>query len=68
MFATHAVQSTYRYQYRGDNLLLARVNLLLTNTEHLRARWQRVPTKEELQPIATIISWNLWDMDRIEPV
>ena len=62
-FATHAVQSTYGYEYQGDNLLLARVNLLLTYTEHLQARWQRKPTKEELQPIANIISWNLWQMD-----
>ena len=62
-FATHAVQSTYGYEYQGDNLLLARVNLLLTYAEHLQARCQRKPTKEELQPIATIISWNLWQMD-----
>ena len=62
-FATHAMQSTYGYEYQGDNLLLARVNLLLTYAEHLQARWQRKPTKEELQPIANIISWNLWQMD-----
>ena len=62
-FATHAVQSTYGYEYQGDNLLLARVNLLLTYAEHLQARWQRKPTKEALQPIANIISWNLWQMD-----
>ena len=62
-FATHAVQSTYGYEYQGDNLLLARVNLLLTYAEHLQARWQRKPTEEELQAIANIISWNLWQMD-----
>lgn len=62
-YATHAVQSTYGYEYQGDNLLLARVNLLLTYAEHLQARWQRKPTKEELQPIAKIISWNVWQMD-----
>lgn len=62
-YATHAVQSTYGYEYQGDNLLLARVNLLLTYAEHLQARWQRKPTKEELQPIANIVSWNVWQMD-----
>ena len=62
-YATHAVQSTYGYEYQGDNLLLARVNLLLTYAEHLQARWQCKPTKEELQPIANIISWNVWQMD-----
>ena len=43
--------------------MLARVNLLLTYAEHLQTRWQRKPAKEELQPIANIISWNLWQMD-----
>ena len=62
-YAAHAVQSTYGYEYQGDNLLLARVNLLLTFAEHLQARWQRKPTEEELQTIAKIISWNLWQMD-----
>lgn len=62
-YATHAVQSTYGYEYQGDNLLLARVNLLLTYAEQLQARWQRKPTEEELQAIANIISWNLWQMD-----
>ena len=62
-YATHAVQSTYGYEYQGDNLLLARVNLLLTYAEHLQARWQRKPTKEALQPIANIIAWNVWQMD-----
>lgn len=62
-YATHAVQSTYGYEYQGDNLLLARVNLLLTYAEHLQARWQHEPTKEELQPIAKIIAWNIWQMD-----
>ena len=62
-YATHAVQSTYGYEYQGDNLLLARVNLLLTYAEHLQARWQCKPAKEELQAIATIISLNLLQMD-----
>lgn len=62
-YATHAVQSTYGYEYQGDNLLLARVNLLLTYAEHLQARWQRKPTKEEMRSIAKIIAWNIWQMD-----
>lgn len=62
-YATHAVQSTYGYEYQGDNLLLARVNLLLTYAEYLQARWQCKPTKEELQTIANIIAWNVWQMD-----
>ena len=61
----YAIEESNRIEKpdQGDNLLLARVNLLLTYAEHLQARWQRKPTKEELQPIANIISWNLWQMD-----
>ena len=59
-FATHAVQSTYGYEYQGDNLLLVRINLLLTYAEHLQARWQRKPTEEEMQPIAKIITSGRW--------
>ena len=60
-YATHAVQSTYGYEYQGDNLLLARVNLLLTYAEHLQARWQRKPNRRgaashrqhyQLEPVA----------------
>ena len=62
-WAIRAVQATYGYEYQGDNLLLARTNLLLTVTEHLQARWHRPPTTKELHTIANIIAWNVWQMD-----
>lgn len=40
-YATHAVQSTYGYEYQGDNLLLARVNLLLTYGRDLKLSDQK---------------------------
>ncbi|MBQ8971654.1 MAG: restriction endonuclease subunit M, partial [Clostridia bacterium] len=39
-----AFQSAYGYEYQGDNLLLARINLLMTFVEYLQDRWQRQPT------------------------
>lgn len=63
VWCERAFQSVYGYEWQGDNLLLARVNLLLTFTEYLEDRWKRQATNKELQKIATIISWNFWQMD-----
>lgn len=62
-WAVRALQATYGYEYQGDNLLLARANLLLTFTEHLQARWRRPATTKELKTAANIITWNVWQMD-----
>lgn len=62
-WVVRAFQSSYGYEFQGDNLLIARINLLLTFCEYLEARWEREPKQNELQRIATIISWNLWQMD-----
>ena len=58
-----AYQSTYGYEFQGDNLLIARVNLLMTFEEYLEDRWKRKPTIKEYQNIANIITWNIWQMD-----
>ena len=62
-WAICAFQSVYGYEFQGDNLLLARINLLLTFVEYLDAKWHRKPTNPELRKIANIISWNIWQMD-----
>lgn len=58
-----AYQSTYAYEFQGDNLLLARENLLYTYIDNIRFKLHREPTLRELKAIAIIISWNLWQMD-----
>lgn len=58
-----AFQSTYGYEFQGDNLLIARVNLLMTFEEALWARWQRKPTAGEYRQIIRAIVWNAWQMD-----
>ena len=60
-----AYQATYGYEFQGDNLLIARVNLLMTFEEYLRARWRRKPTAQEYRAIIRTIAWNLWQMDGI---
>lgn len=62
-WTARAFQSTYGYEFQGDNLLLARENLLYTFIDNIRFKLHREPTLRELKRIATIISWNLWQMD-----
>lgn len=58
-----AFQSVYGYEFQGDNLLIGRINLLMTFVEYYQDRWNEQPTVEELKKVANIISWNLWQMD-----
>ncbi len=58
-----AFQSIYGYEFQGDNVLIARVNLLMTFEEYLEDRWKRKPTAKEYRKILNIIAWNIWQMD-----
>ena len=58
-----AFQSTYGYEWQGDNLLLARENLLYTFIDYYEARYKCAPEITALKDFAEIISWNLWQMD-----
>ena len=60
-----AFQSVYGFEFQGDNLLLARINLIDTYVEYVQDRWNRKPDTRELRRIANIISWNFWQMDGI---
>ena len=62
-WATEAVKSTYGYEYQGDSLLLARINVLLTFVEYYERRFDEDVEKRVLNKLANIISWNLWQMD-----
>jgi hypothetical protein len=62
-FASAAIQSCYGYEYQGDNVFVARVNILLTFSDFLEYAWKRKPTLDELKSIADIVSWNIWQMD-----
>lgn len=64
-WTTRAFQSVYAYEFQGDNLLLARENLLNTFVDNIHFKLCREPTLWELKRIATIISWNAWQMDGI---
>lgn len=65
-FAFRALESVYGFEYQGDNLLIARVNVLMTFMDAVQERWQREPTVPELKRAAEIISWNIWQMDGLK--
>ena len=62
-WALRAFQSVYGYEFQGDNLLIARINLLNTYVDYMEARLARKPTDAELRKIANVIVWNFWQMD-----
>jgi hypothetical protein len=62
-WAERAFQSSYGYEFQGDNLLIARINLLFTFVEYYELRFHENPNKKLLERITTIICWNFWQMD-----
>lgn len=62
-WSQRAFESVYGFEYQGDNLLLARENLLATYADYMLDNLHRKPTEPELVTIAKIISWNIWQMD-----
>jgi hypothetical protein len=65
-WARKAFQTTYGYEWSGDNLLLARQNLLFTFFDWYIERFGRLPEDDKVEEIAEIISWNIWQMDGIK--
>lgn len=63
-----AFQSVYGYEFQGDNLLIARENLLMTFIDYYEYRFGFMPSSELLLKIAEIISWNFWQMDGLKMV
>ena len=63
-----AVQSIYGYEWAGDNVLLARENLLYTLIDYYAAKFKEQMDIEALEMFAEIISWNIWQMDGLKAV
>ena len=61
--ALDALRATYGFEYQGDNLIIARINVLETFHEHLHDRWGATANQEEIDQAASIVSWNFWQMD-----
>lgn len=61
-----AFESVYGYEYQGDNLLIARINMLLTFTDYYEERWKKEPDDKLLNDVAKRIVWNIWQMDGLK--
>ena len=62
-WAIKAIQSCYGFEFQGDSLLIARINVLLSFCEYHMDRWNTIPSDEDIRLVAEIASWNLWQMD-----
>ena len=66
--AQKAYKSIYGYEWQGDNIVLARENLLYTFVDYYKAKFGKDPELRSLLYIAYIISWNIWQMDGLKGV
>lgn len=65
-WTTWAFKSVYAFDWQGDNVLLARENLLFSFIDYYLDRFSVMPAINVLTEIATIISWNVWQMDGLK--
>ena len=65
-WAKTAFKSVYGFDWQGDNVLLARENLLRTFIDYYAQKFDNFPIVEYLIEIAEIISWNVWQMDGLK--
>lgn len=67
-YAIEATKSIYGYDWQGDNVLLARENLLYTFADFYFDKFGVPAVPEYLKQIAEILSWNIFQMDGLKYV
>lgn len=67
-WAKIAFQTSYGYEWQGDNLLIARENLLYTFIDYYKDKFKKKPTLDLQKDIAEIIVWNIFQMDGLRYV
>ena len=65
-WAKRAYEATYGYEFQGDNLLLARENLLYTFIDFYKHHFGKQPNLNQIKQIANILAWNIWQMDGLK--
>lgn len=61
-----AYESVYGFEFQGDNLFFARLNLVQTFIDYYIGRFRKEPTYKMIDKITNIVSWNLWQMDGLK--
>lgn len=67
-WAKIAFQSSYGYEWQGDNLLIARENLLYTFIDYYEDKFKETPNIDSQREFAEIIVWNIFQMDGLKYV
>ena len=65
-WADRAVKSVYGFDWQGDNVLLARENVLFTVAEHFLYKFNSELPVQDLLGFAKVIAWNIWQMDGLK--
>lgn len=65
-WTVRAFQASYGFEYQGDNLFFARVNLVQTFIDYYQERFEKIPDITKIREIAKIVSWNIWQMDGLK--
>lgn len=60
------MKSIFGYEWQGDNLLIARENILYTYIDNYKYKFKKNPDLELVEKIAKIISWNIFQMDGVK--
>lgn len=67
-WAKRALQSVYGYEWQGDNVLLARENLLFSMADYYEKKFKNSMPEKYFKEFAKIIVWNIWQMDGLKYV
>jgi len=67
-WAKEAFKASYGYDWQGDNVLLARENLLYSFIDYYKAKFKQSPSLRVQEEFAEIISWNIFQMDGLKYV
>lgn len=67
-WAEIAAKNIYGFDWQGDNVFLARENILISIAEHYEDKYAKKLSIENLMKFAYIISWNIWQMDGLKGV
>lgn len=67
-WALIALQNIYGYEYQGDNVLLARENILWTIKDYYHQAFHAEVPRVFFRHCAEVVCWNIWQMDGMKYV
>ena len=65
-WAIVALKGVLGFEWQGDNLLIARENILYTILEYYKYYCHAVVDHATLLELANVVSWNIWQMDGLK--